>query len=302
LVLHPADSEIGRSGDPDPALIESAHVARRLADANCQHAIGPDCGWYHGTWQYLRALGVLKTAGGHATFFRDTLCALAARHDVRRVLISGAADDAMALIAIEAFRESSAALELTVIDRCETPLALSQWSAAREGADVRTCRCNVLEFDSPAPFDLIMTSSFLAFVDDAHRPQLFAGWSSLLRAGGKLLFTNRLRPGAPDAPVGFSNEQAEKFCSRVQREAECLQHVLGVDPALLTGWSREYAARLTAFPLRSVDEVNALLKDTGFAPDSLDTAMLQEERAADTQAGPSSTGRGDYVRVLATKL
>ena len=105
----------------------------------------PDCTWYHGTWQYLRALGVSKTAGGHATFLTDSLRSLVAGGDVRRVLISGSADDAMTLIALEAFRDATVRPELTLIDLCETPLALSRWSAERLGGTVATHRTDILD-------------------------------------------------------------------------------------------------------------------------------------------------------------
>src|SRR2546421_187 len=47
------------------ALVASARVARAFALKHCREAIGGDCTWYHGVWQYLRALGILKrTPGG----------------------------------------------------------------------------------------------------------------------------------------------------------------------------------------------------------------------------------------------
>src|SRR5262245_51964312 len=286
---------------PDQSLPHSVHLAHRLAMQHCRHAIGGDCNWYHGVWQYLRALGVLKTAGGHASFFGDTLRALAAGGSVRRVLISGAADDAMALIALEAFREVDAPLELTMVDRCEAPLALSRWSAARVGATMRTSRADMLDFAGEAPFDVVMMSSFLAFITPAARPRLFAHVAGLLRSGGKLLFTNRLRPGAPDAPVGFTAAQADGFCTKVRREVERQHGLLGLDPATVERWAREYTARFRAFPLRSFEEVMELLRPAGFSPDRLDTTLFPGMPGAETIAGPSAADRAEYARVLATR-
>jgi SAM-dependent methyltransferase len=208
----------------------------------------------------------------------------------------------MALIALEAFREAGAPLELTVADRCETPLALSRWSAERTGAVLQTPHVEILAFKSKSQFDVVMTSSFLAFIGDAARPRLFALWASLLRPGGKLLFTNRLRPGATAAPVGFSADQARKFCARARREAERCKHTLGLDPAMVEAWARSYTEKLKAFPLRSVDDVMAFLKAAGFAPDCIDTAPVPGAPGGDNVSGPSAADRGDYVRVLATRV
>jgi SAM-dependent methyltransferase len=285
----------------DDLLVQSAHVAHRLALEHCRHATGPDCTWYHGTWQYLRALGVSKTAGGHATFLTHSLRSLVAGGDVRRVLISGSADDAMTLIALEAFRDATVQPELTLIDLCETPLALSRWSAERFGGTVATHQTDILDYADDLAFDVVMSNSFLSYFHPAVRPRLFARWASLLRSGGKLLLTNRLRPGSPAAAIGFTADQAQVFCAAVRREAERRQDVVGLDPATVEGWARAYTERFKSFPLRSVDEVLELLRSAGFVPDRLDTALFPGLPGGEAVAGPSSSDRADYVRVLATR-
>jgi hypothetical protein len=81
----------------------SARVAYAFAREHCPHAVGGDCTWYYSVWQYLRALGFVKNAGGHRVFLRDTLASFALIENTQRVLISGSADDAMTLIVLEAF-------------------------------------------------------------------------------------------------------------------------------------------------------------------------------------------------------
>jgi len=285
----------------DDVLVQSAHVAHRLALEHCRETAGADCTWYHGTWQYLRALGVSKTAGGHATFLTETLRSLVAGGEVRRVLISGSADDAMTLIAVDAFRDAKARPELTLVDVCETPLALSRGSAERVGGTVATHRTDILDYAVDVPFDIVMSNSFLSYFEVAARSRLFARWAALLRPGGKLVLTNRLRPGAPAAPLGFTAGQAQVFCAAVRREAERRQGALGLDPATLEGWAREYTMRFKSYPVRSVDEVMELLRSTGFVPDRLDTTLFPGLPGSDAVAGPSSSDRADYVRVLATR-
>jgi SAM-dependent methyltransferase len=253
-------------------------------------------------WQYLRALGFVKNAGGHRVFLRDTLASLALSENTQRVLISGSADDAMTLIVLEAFRGARVPPEVTVVDRCETPLALSRWSGAKAGVSVGTRRIDILEFAPESSYDIITTTSFLSYFEPAVRPRLFARWASLLRPGGKLLFTNRLRPTvAADAQCGFTPDEAQAFSAAVRCQAELHRNVLGLDPEVLEGLVRNYAARIRTFPVRSVDEVLALLDEAGFVADRIDTAELSGTSAGAAIAGPTAAGRAEFVRVVATR-
>jgi acyl-CoA synthetase (AMP-forming)/AMP-acid ligase II/acyl carrier protein/SAM-dependent methyltransferase len=215
------------SGMLDESLIASARVARRFALEHCPHTAAGDCSWYHGVWQYFRALGVTKMAGGSADFLGAVLRSLAAGGGVRRIMISGAADDAMSLLALAAFRDVGKVPDLTLVDRCEAPLALARWSAERLGASVATQRSDILSFNSTAKFDLVLTNSFLGAFDPARRRQLFARWASLLRHGGKILFTNRVRHGEGHAQFGFTPDQARVFCTAVRRAAERAKQISG---------------------------------------------------------------------------
>ena len=286
----------------DHTLVESAHMARKLALEHCAQTPHGDCTWYHGVWQYFRALGVTKTAGGSAAYFDEALRALAAQGATRRVLISGAADDAMSLLVLAAFRAVERPLDLTVVDRCETPLALARWSAQRLGASVTTRRSDVLAFDSVAAFDLVLTNSFLGAFEPAKRSQLFARWASLLRPGGKILFSNRLRPGSGHAQLGFTLDQADVFCTAVRREAERAQSTLGLDPGIVEGWARMYTERYRSHPVRTVDEVLELLRAAGFVPDRVRTVLAAGRPGSEAVSGPSVAERADYVRVLATRI
>jgi len=239
-------------------------------------------------WQYLRALGVLKrTPGGDGAFFVETLSKLASMSPTHRVLISGSADDAMALLAIQAFRDARMPLDLTVIDRCEAPLALSRRSAEQIGHPLTTDRVDILEYAAESPYDVITTSSFLSYFDEDGRSRLFARWASLLRPGGKLLLTNRLSSTASGGSIGFAADQAEIFCAMARREAEKHRAILGMDPAIIEAWAREYTARLVTFPLRSVGDLMALARSAGFVPDRIDTTVFPGTAGSMALSGPT---------------
>ena len=282
-------------------LIGSAHRAHALALEHCPHNSRGDCSWYHGVWQYFRALGVAKTAGGSSAYFDQVLRSLAAAGGVRRVLISGAADDAMSLVVLGAFLAMDRPLELTMVDLCETPLALARWSAEQLGASVTTHQADILAFDPAEKFDVVMTNSFLGEFDLAGRIQLFARWSTLVRPAGKLLFTNRLRPGSGHARLGFTDDEVEAFCAAVHRAAERDKAILGLEPAIVAQWARIYAGRQGSHPVRSVDEVVELLRSSGFAPEEVETAHFTVRPGGEVLAGPSAAESADYVRVLATR-
>jgi hypothetical protein len=130
-------------GEP---LAESATLARRLAPRTCR-PIGPgtrDCAPYHGLVQYLRLLGVVASPLRQGRFYRDALRDVPpAPHT--RVLIAGAADYCMLALVLDAYRDRAGALEVTVIDRCPTPLELCRWYAARAGVPVTTAVAEVAQ-------------------------------------------------------------------------------------------------------------------------------------------------------------
>ena len=72
----------------------------------------------------------------------------------------------------------------TVVDACETPLQLNLWYAARAGLEIRTQCSGILDYASPAAFDVICTHSFFGQFSRDERPRLVAAWHRLLRPGG----------------------------------------------------------------------------------------------------------------------
>jgi SAM-dependent methyltransferase len=287
----------------DEPLPVSAPLADRLALAHCRPRIGMSeaCAWYHGFWQYLRLMGLGKTSGGQAKFLVDTLSDLARVAESPRVLVSGSADYSMAAHAIAAYQSEGAALQLTVVDRCETPLALSRWYAdRRKTATVTRCR-DILDDEAPEPVDVVFTNSFLGSFAPADRPRLMAAWRRLLRPGGTLLFTNRLRPHAPAEVTAFDAEQARGFAEVVRHEAERRQSTLGLDPDEAARRAQAYAARYRSYPVRSVDEIRQLLDRGGFAIDVLDVVLHPGREGAAAVSGPSVAERAEYARVIATR-
>jgi SAM-dependent methyltransferase len=293
------------SSFPEEPLLESAPIAYRLAQAHCRvlAATGADCAWYHGFWQYLRLMDLAKTSGGQAAFLVDHLQTLARAGQSPRVLVSGSADYAMPAHAMAAYRSQSATLRLAVVDRCETPLALTRWYAERHGVTLATSCADILDHDTTEPLDVVFTNSFFGSFAPASRPRLVAAWRRLLRPGGTLLFTNRLRPGTGPEVLGFTPEQARAFAATAREEAKRQHDVLGLDPMDAERRARVYAENYRSHPVRSADELADLLKHGGFDVELLEVVTHQGRSPdAGLVSGPSTKERADYARVRAVRL
>jgi SAM-dependent methyltransferase len=290
-------------GKLEEPVIESAPIAHRMAQRLCMRdpETGETCAWYHGFWQYLRAMGLAKTSGGQAAFFVDTLRSLIRAEHIPRVLVSGTGDYSMPAHVLFAFASEAAPVELGVVDHCETPLYLSRWYAERQGTTIATARSDILAYEHPVPFDVVLTNSFLGYFDASARSRLVATWRRLLRPGGKAMFTNRLRPGAPPTPVGFTAEQTRRFGETVRGEAERWQSVFGFDPDEVARWACAYGERFRSYPIRSADEIVSLLREGGFRPDHVEVVTTPGSDGH-SLTGPSIADAAAYVRVVATRL
>jgi SAM-dependent methyltransferase len=281
-------------------LGESAPLAHQLAQTHCRPVplTGEDCAWYHGFWQHLRLMGLTKTSGGQAPFLVEKLRGLARARESPRVLVSGSADYSMPAHALWAYGAEGAALRLAVVDRCETPLVLCRWYAERHAATVATHRTDILDYEAPEPVDVVFTNSFLGSFDPASRPRLVAAWRRILRPGGTLLFTNRLRPKAGVGALGFDAEQARGFVEAARREAERRRAVVGIDPDDAARRAQAYAERYRSHPVRSREEIADLLEAGGFAIDHLEVVTHGGREGAEGVSGPSMAERAEYVRVV----
>ena len=146
---------------------------------------------------------------------------------------------------------------------------------------------------------MVFTNSFLGSFAPADRPRLAAAWHRQLRPGGRLVFTNRLRPGAGAGPLGFDPEQARGFVEAARREA-ARRDTLGLDPEETARRAQAYAERYRSHPVRSADENAELLDRGGFSVDRLEVTT-NPGRPDGPVSGPSTAERADYARVLATR-
>jgi SAM-dependent methyltransferase len=245
-------------------------------------------------------MGLGKTLGGHGRLFLDHITQALSDHAGRaggqaaRVLVSGSADYSMLAHVLHAAREAAVPVVVTVLDQCETPLRLSRWYAERSGFAELTLACaDVLAYRPEAPFDLIVTSSFFGYFGPAQRVALFGSYAQMLAPAGRLVFSNRLRPGPEDQTVGFTDAQALAFESRVLALGAHLPEALGLPEADWRALARRYVQLFHAHPLNGPQTVIDLAHASGL--DVLRLDGLHNEAAQPGVSGPTTSDASPYV-------
>jgi SAM-dependent methyltransferase len=276
----------------DEPLRLSAPIARRLALEHCTGG----CAWLHSFWQCLRILQLAADPTRHASFYAAAFGSVGVSS--ARVLVSGAADYSMLAHVLAAFRARGIGPRVTVLDTCETPLALNRWYAERGACSIETVRANLLEYQPPAPFDLICTHSFFGQFSRAERPRFAAAWRRLLRPGGRAVTVGPLRPFGADERNRFTEEQAAALRFSVEARAEELAELLGIPATTLLDHAEQYLNARYGYPVRDVDELRALFEGAGFTLEHLAPVAVA---GADTGAGGPGLRKAGlrYAEVIA---
>jgi SAM-dependent methyltransferase len=276
---------IGFDDGPDEPLGESAPLAWRDAPVLC----AGDCLPYHRVWQYLRWLGLITSIRTNTDFLAGTFRRLASSHP--RVLVSGTADYGMLAQLHHAY--GAAPLHATVVDLCPTPLMLNRWYGDRFGRTVRTAQHDAVSYGDDSPFDLVVTHNFVGRFDDASRRRLVANWWRLLRPGGQVVTTQRVRPHAPAGETGYPEDKAEEL-AQIAASAAARAGFTAADTAAFRDTVREYARRKKTMVIGSTAEITDCFESCGFAIDLLDEGGGAAERERDR---PSSLAGLDTFRM-----
>jgi SAM-dependent methyltransferase len=244
----------------DERLDEGAPRQLELSEAHCTAA----CVSYHGPRQYLRALGIVRGIGRDSGYFLDTLAGLAREGGFSRVLISGGADCGALAHVTAAFRAAAARLEVSIADRCRTPLEMNRWYAKEFAVPIEIHHVDLLEFDPGKQFDVVFTQGFMGWFAPAARQQVVARWHRLLRPGGVVVTASNLRPGDRDRRARISDEELHAFRERGRRAHEEGARRFGLEAATIDRWTESHATRTISCMPVSVDYVRTLFESEGF--------------------------------------
>jgi SAM-dependent methyltransferase len=286
----------------DEPLELSAPLARQLASRLCRKnpATGDSCEWSHGFWQYLRILGLAPVPRRHADFYREAFEQLVASSSRPKILISGAGDYGMLALVIGLFREGGIEPQVTVVDVCETPLALNRWFAERESIEIHTHCSDLLTYRSDVPLDLICTHSFFGQFSPAQRPVLLASWHRLLRPGGAVVTVTQIRPAATCETIRFTPAQAEAFCAVALKRATEMRSVLDIEPEEVLRGAQRIVSQKSIYSVTSLEDIRSLFEQAGFRMQRLFSARLVS--GVDSEiSGPGTSGSGNYGHIVAIR-
>jgi SAM-dependent methyltransferase len=273
-------------------LKESALNESLWAEQSCKGSVvGDDCRWYHGAWQKLRLCGVVSTPSWHQSFYRSSFGGFvrprAADGTPTRVLISGLADYGMLyqLLCSCTLRELNSC-HFTVIDQCEVPLRMVSWLDRKLATDAIALSINfkivhgdVLQAETLGEdqFDCVVSDAFLSrFADREQKLAVLSRWESLLRPGGVVLTTVRVRNGRPSVLV----EDVERFVKRVADH--------GADDETQRA-ARTYAVNMSSYPMGR-DDWEALFGGPAWEAKRLEPAQV-----------PGELERSNYLRIMARR-
>jgi hypothetical protein len=190
-------------------------------------------------------------------------------------------------------------LDVTVLDRCETPLLLNRWYADRYGVRLTTQCSDALSYDGNNPYDLICTHSFFGRVDPDSRRRLIGRWHRLLRSGGVVVTTQRVHPGGRNRSRDDTEAEADDLRRRVMAAARGHPE-LGLDPDELGQAAYDDAIRRVRYVIRAVSEITDLFTAEGFHIELADQGGGPAERERDRPL--SNVGRDSYrMRLIARK-
>lgn len=284
-------------------LAKSAPLARDWAQEYCWRnpADRKRCDWYHGSWQTLRLLGVITTLTSQAELYVTALRQLARSGDFERIFLSGSADFGLLAVVLDAYQREGIRPDVTLVDRCETPLRLSRWFAEQFGYPVNTVRCDLTAFRSQLPFDIVCAHSLLSCVPREGHREITETWRRQLRPGGMLLMANNFYPGSQETKNSFSPEQVDAYAERIAALVDGCPYPDALPPLdELVALAKAFASNMEGSIFRSQDELSELLESSGFEVTEL-LSGTQVTRQDHQSTGAPIKGKRDYAWIVAKR-
>lgn len=296
---------IEREAWPCPDLPSERVLLEESADLFLQGSctIGaphkPDCSAYHTSWQPLRLCDATSTPRWHASFYTESFRAWSDEVSTRHhdgpvsVLITGLADYAMLYWIAQSIAPSvRERCVFHVLDICQTPLDSCRWLQRRlkqckpsMKLDLEVYRRDVFDNHlADRAYDLIASDAFLTrFETDEEKHRLLKEWMRLLRPGGRLVTTARVREHPDDITIDHRNA----FVARVTATVE--QNPLDLDVVAI---AKRYAGFIESFPLASEASARNMMAN---AVGDRGSANLEFALTDNCEMAPAS-----YARIVVT--
>ncbi len=230
--------------------------ARRALELGRIHCKCP--GRYHWLYSAMRASGVVASLKSEESRLAPLLAPL--MRDGSRIMIGGSADPGL-FCAVGRIAASPEA-DITIVDRCASPLQLIGEFAQTKGLRCRTLNSDLLALSGREQWDLIFLHYTLNFVEPDLRGRFFATVASALSPGGVLVCA-----AMTGVPISH-DQQRDLAAAFVARAGEALARTALADDAQTLEFQhllQVYAADTTAMRLiwPAADELRTLLHGVG---------------------------------------
>ncbi len=168
-------------------LLSAAHAQWQRARTLCT----VDCRDYHTAWPFLRAAGLVGGIDADKLALSAVLSPLLSKQG-GHILIAGSADDAQLQLVQEL--AGDVPCNITVVDRCATPLAACESHRASSRYGLTTETMDLLSFAPENKFDVILCHSLLPFLKAEDRKKLLGQLTHWLTPFGSLVLAVKLDP------------------------------------------------------------------------------------------------------------
>jgi len=229
-------------------------LARKLC--NRESVFGEECEWYHGNWNLLRRLGMVSNPFWHEGFYADGVRAsINENNGGSRILISGAADEAMLSCVLNAL--GSINIEVYMIDLCRTPLEVARAYAHSLGRDVKILRCDArkMPFEDGC-FSLIVTDAFLTRFDPRDKRMIVDEWRRVLKENGKVFTTVRVESNCNG---GVKSSLPDMI--RYVGDAALRGIRKRINPIRTISSAFAYSSRIDSKPFHNISEIKRLFRN-----------------------------------------
>lgn len=189
------------------------------------------------------------------------------------ILIAGAADTGVLATCAHAAAVLGEPLfsrcRFILLDRCRSPLVLSAEFAGRYGVSLRTIEADLTTVTGNFAADLIVSHSFLRFLDRLQQIALLNKFDAWLKPHGRIIVSQSMRP------KGDTRKEVRRLGSNLDLvRAAIVAGAIKLAPEAKPVLERMYAAdhdHLTRRgDLTSVDELRTLLLEAGLREHSID--------------------------------
>jgi hypothetical protein len=174
------------------------------------------CSGYHVGWIALQCLDLISGLSSERAWIAQDLRRLHATHPLQNCLIVGSADFGILSILHEALGAAIQDIEVTVSDRCHTPLELCQKYASHFGFRIHVQQGDLLDMDCSRRYDLIIGHSILSFLNPSMHAKWVAQLGSCLARQGVLILYQSIRVGYDDHILQYDRAEIVSLIAHAQ--------------------------------------------------------------------------------------